>query len=91
MGSEAGLIRFDNKELKVYGNDNIPGLLDERIHDMKLDRAGNVYAKNVHYQPISTAAKGKHWSPKPQVFRGANDFYFPTWGYLSRNPLIGRL
>lgn len=91
MGSEAGLIRFDNKELKVYGINNIPGLLDARIQDMKLDTAGNVYAENLHYQNIVTKPMGHFMSPLPWLMKGESPYYYPTWGYLNKNPIIGSL
>jgi len=91
MGTEAGLIRFDNKEFKVFGNDNIVGLLDERIQDMKLDPAGNVYAKNLNYQTILTEPAGNSISPIAHLLKTPDPYYYPTWGYLNKNPHIGYL
>lgn len=91
IATEAGLVRFDNNGFRTYGTDNIPGLMDERIHELKTDTSGNVFAKNVHHQTISTIPFNDLFSPLPFVVKGEDPNYYPDAGYLSPNPLIGML
>lgn len=91
MASESGLIRWDNKEMKVFGLDNIEGLKDERIHELKLDTSGNVFAKNLNGQTIITSPADNFSSPNARLLKELDPYYYPTWGYLNKNPLIGSL
>ena len=88
IATESGLVRFDNTGFSAYGTDNIPGLLDDRMHELKTDTSGNVFAMNIHEQTISTIPLNSLFSPAPALVKGRDPNYYPDAGYLSANPLI---
>lgn len=85
MGSESGLIRFDNKEFKVFGLDNITGLKDERIRGLNVDTAGYAIGVNVSSQSLVTNPVTKFSSPVPRIMKRISPYYHSTWGQLSMN------
>lgn len=91
IATEAGLVRFDNQEFKVFGLDNIHGLEDERIQMMSRDNAGNIFAKNLHYQTIFTKPVYDINTPAGSLLNGDDPYYYPSYGYLISNELIGKL
>jgi len=91
LTSEAGLIRFDNKEFKTYATDNIPGLIDNRFHGLTMTINGDVYASNVNQQVVSTVPINDLFAPAPVLMKHESPYYFPAAGYAITNNIIGEL
>lgn len=91
IATEAGLVRFDNQEFKVFGLDNIRGMTNERIQAMSLDTSGNVFAINLDRQTIVTNPVNNLNAPIGYLLEKDDPNYFPAYGYLSSNQMIGKL
>ena len=91
MATEAGLVRFDNKEFKTYAADNLPGLKDNRIHRLIITLQGRVFAKNLHGQEISTVPTNPLLAPAPILLPTSSPYYYPMAGYAIANTQIDTL
>ncbi len=87
FSTEAGLVRFDNRNFKVFGHDNVDGLRSERIVAMSATRTGEIYAQNTDYQDVTIVQNGNNKATRPALVKNAM-YYYPDNGWLSTNDRI---
>ena len=90
LSTEAGVVRFDNKDFKSFGYDNITGLKSERIYVMGTDLQGDVYAQNINSQDLLMSVSSSIMATTPVMYH--NKYYsYPSIGYRTPNKLFDSL
>lgn len=71
LSTEMGLVRFDGKDFKTYGSNEISGLLSVRMDRMAKDPSGNLFMKTAADQIISISTSNRFISPIPKIINPA--------------------
>lgn len=89
LGTETGLVRFDNKHFKSYSSDIIKGLNGERISAMLTDTSGNLFIQTLNQENLKITGSSSLFSSVPKLT--GNDFSFVSIGYIQKNKLLDSL
>lgn len=79
LSTEMGLVRFDGREFKVFGTNDITGLSSDRIRIVTADAKGDIYVRPVDYQVVSIKTPESGRSPYP-VLLPDSDVWLPRLG-----------
>ncbi len=89
LATEMAIVRFDNRNFKSYGHDQVKGLTNERISAMMTDTAGNIFIQTINHKNFKISSSSTLHSTVP-VLTG-NDVSFVSTGYITINPQLDSL
>lgn len=89
LATEMAIVRFDNRNFKTYGSEQVKGLTNERISAMMSDTAGNIFIQTINHKNFKISGSPSLNSSLP-ILTG-NDISFVSTGYITVNTQLDSL